>query len=304
MGTPYKRWIETLGGRVIAVQELAIQEQLVSSAFNRDCGNCLGAKGPNPDLAGVFLRMQIPFLIDEHKLFSLPGVCDSNVIYTDSDTFWNPTSADQLRAEMDFFASAPQVAVKYSTEQFRNQHKPFNTGVMFMNVPQWQNIWPSMLQFGVQRGFAFPSFDQGWINEYFVQHPGGRAYLDEHWNWKVYWGNDTVTAPRTVHFHGPKPGQTSLNRARIGSQPKITAIFSKPASMPTMEPSPTRRCKHTTRSLVRCSQRSKRSPARRRTPQATANVRRTRPTFAKVLRVDLRCKTDYLNSITVTAARE
>ena len=75
--TPYKRWIETLGGRVIAVQELAIQEQLVSSAFNRDCGNCLGAEGPNPDLAGVFLRMQIPFLIDEHKLFSLPGVCDS-----------------------------------------------------------------------------------------------------------------------------------------------------------------------------------------------------------------------------------
>jgi hypothetical protein len=205
--TPYKRWIETLGGRVIAIQELAIQEQLVNSAFNRDCGNCLGAKGPNPDLAGVFLRMQIPFVIDEHKLFNLPGVCDSNVIYTDSDTFWNPTTADQLRAEMDFFASAPQVAVKYSTEQFRNQHKPFNTGVMFMNVPQWQKMWPSMLQFGVQRGFAFPSFDQGWINEYFNQHPGGRAYLNEHWNWKVYWGNDTVTAPRTVHFHGPKPGK-------------------------------------------------------------------------------------------------
>lgn len=99
------------------------------------------------------------------------------------------------------------MAVKYSTEQFRNQHKPFNTGVMFMNVPRWQKMWPSMLTFGVQHGFSFPSFDQGWINEYFVQHPGGRAYLDEHWNWKVYWGNDTVTAPRTVHFHGPKPGK-------------------------------------------------------------------------------------------------
>jgi len=205
--TPFKRWIETLGGRVIAVKELAIQEQITNSALNRNCGNCLGANGPTPEMAGIFLRTQIPFVIDEHRLFSLPGVCDRHVIYTDSDTFWNPTTADQLRAEMDFFASAPQVAVKYSTEQFRNQRKPFNTGVMFMNVPQWQKLWPGMLKFGVQRGFTFPSFDQGWINEYFAQNPGGRAYLDEHWNWKVYWGNDTVTAPRCVHFHGPKPGK-------------------------------------------------------------------------------------------------
>jgi hypothetical protein len=105
--TPYKRWIETLGGRVIAVRELAIHSQLVHSDFNRQCSNCLGPQGPSPDLAGVFLRMQVPFVIDEHSLFDLPGVCDNTVIYTDSDTFWNPTTADQLRAEMAFFCKQP-----------------------------------------------------------------------------------------------------------------------------------------------------------------------------------------------------
>ena len=88
----------------------------------------------------------------------------------------------------------------------------------------------SPLVFGRERNFSFPAFDQVWLNAFFSEKmPTGRALLDVHWNWKVYWGGslwklhcgegkgeperDSTCQPRLkhspyiVHFHGPKPGR-------------------------------------------------------------------------------------------------
>lgn len=204
--TPYKVWIESLGGKVVVVRQLTFHMALLHSQLNKKCRGCFGPEGEAPDLAGVFLRLHVPQAIEDHNLFHMPGVCSDNVLYTDSDTYWMPTTADDLRGPMEFFASHPGIAVRYSTEEFRNQHVPSNTGVMFMNIPEWNKRWPGMLGFGHGHGFDFPQYDQSWINQYYGLH-GGRSYLDEHWNWKVYWGNDTNRAPHVVHFHGPKPGK-------------------------------------------------------------------------------------------------
>ena len=127
-------------------------------------------------------------------------------------------------------APAAPVAVLYGAESNRQAGLPENTGVMFMNVPRFQRLFPAMLAFGRERNFSFPAFDQGWLNAFFSEKmPTGRALLDVHWNWKVYWGGslwklhcgegkgeperDSTCqsrlkhSPYIVHFHGPKPGR-------------------------------------------------------------------------------------------------
>ena len=79
-----------------------------------------------------------------------------------------------------------------------------------MDVPRFEEEWPDILQYGIERQLKFPAFDQGWLNEYFLR-PGKRSKVrsfEPVWNWKLYW-SPTVQweSLRVVHFHGVKPGR-------------------------------------------------------------------------------------------------
>ena len=202
--SPFGRWATSKGVVVFPVARLDFQEDLVRT---------LSHKG-NDHLMGPFLRLHIVSIIRDHPelLFSQrPNVCRDNVLYTDSDVlFARPLQANDLLHVINTTSAhkaAAPAAVLYGPEANRGARSPENTGVMLINVPRFQTLFPALLAFGRARNFSFPAFDQGWLNAFFKEEmPTGRAMLDVKWNWKVYWGKEEYV-PYILHFHGPKPGR-------------------------------------------------------------------------------------------------
>ena len=133
------------------------------------------------------------------------------VLYTDVDVlFVQPMTASAVWRALQPFSANAEAAVLYSAESTRDA-VPRNTGVMFINIPRFERMWPELLTFGRSHNFSFQAYDQGWINAFFAEKPEQRAYLNELWNWKVYWGGGTaMRPPLLVHFHGPKPGRAQF----------------------------------------------------------------------------------------------
>ena len=233
--SPFGRWATSKGVVVFPVARLAFQDDLVRA---------LPASVGHDHLMGPYLRLHIVSILRDHRelLFSQrPNVCADHVLYTDSDVlFVRPVHATDLLHVINATgmsahkAPAAPVAVLYAAESNKHTRYPVNTGVMLMNVPRFQRLFPALLTFGRERNFSFPAFDQGWLNAFFSKEmPTGRALLAMRWNWKVYWGGslwkldcgegkgrdperDSTCQPRLkdspyiVHFHGPKPGKDNF----------------------------------------------------------------------------------------------
>jgi hypothetical protein len=199
--SPFGRWARSSGVRVITVDRLSFQDQLVHG---------LAKSNPGDDhLMGPFLRLHIPTAIRQHNLLHDPNICKDIVLYTDSDVLFMKVTEKALASVRHTFKQAKNTSLLYSVESIKDNPAPINTGVMFIHLTRFAKIWPTLLDFGQSKLFRFPSYDQGWINAFNELYPETSGYLDFRWNWKVYWGGNGNASeqPYIIHFHGPKPGR-------------------------------------------------------------------------------------------------
>lgn len=178
-----------------------------------------------------FIRLDLPSIIERHKLFEVPGICPDYILYTDTDSmFVNTISYEDtlsLRARLEL---EPTRIVSYGRQQSTvpniNTGVPGgNTGVMIMHVPRFREEWPSILAFAKSLS-EFPAHDQFLLNWYFQQkRPEQFDMLPLHWNWKSYWKLEPSKWQdvKILHFHGPKPGRF-LEETAICD---VTVVFNK-----------------------------------------------------------------------------
>ena len=217
---------ESHGAIVVTVNQLSFQDHI--AAWHRD----LNIVSIDHQM-GPYMRLDIPGIIEQHKLFDLPGICPHHVLYTDADClFVNPVEhadMDALKAYMVHRKSPPTESwwkafwsrfwlggappfVMYGRESKLNTMQPSNTGVMLIDVARFQKELPAIIQFRNEYPdqTVFTSFDQVWLNLYFEQNRrlgSGRHMLPLYWNWKLYWRLEPscFSDLKIVHFHGPKP---------------------------------------------------------------------------------------------------
>lgn len=144
----------------------------------------------NPAVAsGAYLRLEVPH------------VCRSRyVLYTDVDVvFMKKIEAGDL-PQPQLFACCEEVAVTKDGPVFHRES--FNSGVMVMNVPAFNEVLPCFEDFLLGRKFDFTAYDQGALNEFFARK---WSRLSPEYNWRPFMGiNESA---KILHFHGPKVGQ-------------------------------------------------------------------------------------------------
>lgn len=200
--SPIGQWAKGRGAHVIVVPKLSFQDQINVTAPN--------PRNQPSAAMGPFMRLDIPLIAEQHRLFDQPGICKQYVLYTDADVIF-PNNVTRKEIEMlkqDLKASNDEAIVSYGRESGMHAQS-FNTGVMIMDVPGFRKQWPSILEFANAQ-VKFPAHDQVLLNSYFSQSEElqkGRRVLSLYWNWKGYWKmqpsrHDLIKA---IHFHGPKP---------------------------------------------------------------------------------------------------
>ncbi len=132
--------------------------------------------------AGAFLRLDIPNIEQQ----------DEFVLYTDCDVLF---LADP---RLDHFRPA-NFAVASQFDLY-GHHKELNSGVMLMNVRRIGADLPALLDFGCDMLHTLHGYDQEFLR---VFYNAKWDPLSPKYNWKPYWGIDSMA--RIVHFHGPKP---------------------------------------------------------------------------------------------------
>jgi len=114
---------------------------------------------------GPWLRLEIPRLIEENRLFDMPNACKRYALYTDSDViFANKISRADIKQLTNEHSTAKAI-VSYGRE-FRKVSSYENTGVMLIDVQKFGDIVPGMIKFLEEKG-PFGAFDQGLVNAYF-----------------------------------------------------------------------------------------------------------------------------------------
>ncbi len=77
---------------------------------------------------------------------------------------------------------------------------------MYINADGFAAIREPMLQFGIDRHWAFDALDQGHIRDFLEQSLNHKIpVLPDKYNWKGYWGASDDVDVTILHFHGPKP---------------------------------------------------------------------------------------------------
>ncbi len=80
--------------------------------------------------------------------------------------------------------------------------------MQIINVPEWKQIIPHLLQYATLHKWTCESvkgsFDQALTLEYIKEHPQNKvSLLPNELNWKPYWAMNNNAL--IIHFHGPKP---------------------------------------------------------------------------------------------------
>mmetsp|Transcript_3802 Transcript_3802/g.5817 ORF Transcript_3802/g.5817 Transcript_3802/m.5817 type:complete len:435 (+) Transcript_3802:62-1366(+) len=198
-------WAENTGAKVITVPRLSFQD-VVDKHFS--------SAGPE-HRQGPWLRMEIPRLIKEHRLFDMPNmnICKEHVLYTDVDViFANKLTKANIKFLTNGLSSAGAV-LSYGRE-YGKAPVTSNTGVMVINVKKFAKEIPGMIKLLDKKG-NFGAYDQGLIKAYFgskkkwFKRKLKRHVLPIHYNWKAYWKLEpsNFDQVKIIHFHGPKPGR-------------------------------------------------------------------------------------------------
>lgn len=203
--TKFGRWAESKGSKLIHTRRISFQDDLMKA-------------GIDYVIMSAFMRLDIPLMIKQHKLFDIPGVCQKYVFYTDADViFANPLSKGDIDALKSRLANSDDAILSYGRE---SSMKPssINTGVMMIDVERFEKELPKILDHA-RKAKKFPSHDQEMLNLYFFgQLTGGIPnkknerskkvdLLPIGYNWKPYWGLDKeedFEKIKIIHTHGPK----------------------------------------------------------------------------------------------------
>ena len=174
---------------------------------------------------GPFIRLDLFNIISKTNLFHLPGVCQDYVLYTDSDVIF----ANQITQRTDLEPQKSKMKEKgkivaYGPERSKRRWPIANTGVMFIDIPRFENeLLPSLLKYlRSDPNRTYRSYDQGLICSYFGKEKNNAkgdlldavGAISPMWNWKLYWTfsttkkrNESMSDIKVIHFHGPKPGR-------------------------------------------------------------------------------------------------
>ncbi|CAJ1932346.1 unnamed protein product [Cylindrotheca closterium] len=214
-------WAAAQGAIIVTVDELSFQD-LVNNKL---------VKNVHANHMGPFLRIDVPKIVREHKLMDLPGICDRHVLYTDSDVAFvnkiTQSDLDKLKKQIDPSTDAYTL---YG-HQTKSKGRPINSGIMLFDVYRFEQAWDSFLQFGYAKG-PFLSFDQGWLNDYFMstaERMANRSLLENEWNWKSYWrlAPNEWWQVKIVHFHGPKIGKSLEYMAHCNTSDWVFDTYGK-----------------------------------------------------------------------------
>ena len=147
--------------------------------------NLIKHKGLSPSIA-AFIRTEIP-TICKHYNFE-----DNVVLYCDYDVI--------------FLKDIDVITPKYiacSSEFNKTDFKNFNTGVMFMNIPNLLTENDNFMTFIDNNMAQMHVWDQTAYNLYYKNRID---ILPIEYNWKPYWEwSDDI---KILHFHGLKPVHT------------------------------------------------------------------------------------------------
>ncbi|CAE7247656.1 unnamed protein product [Symbiodinium natans] len=165
-------------------------------------------------VAGTYMRLDVPQILDG-ALAALAGGADMllhkrHVLYTDLDIlWWRKVTPTELLSSV----KEKMYAAAYSSQLQKNEG-PRNAGVILYNVPIFRMVQPRALAFAfavneesgniAMSELLLTSQDQGVLNHYFDHHPG-RAFLEDKWNYKMFWSGSNHTA--IVHYWAVKPSE-------------------------------------------------------------------------------------------------
>lgn len=182
---PFTDWLAAMGVRVIHHRV----------GFWRDIERALASptRKRNWDLAnarGCFLRCEI-CLIEERPI---AFYADVDVIFLEDIPYPDAVGGD--------FAACGEADWKaFRRGEMAIQPNYCNTGVMFIDTARYRAALPGFLEFCNARNFDFFAYDQGAMNNFFVDR---WRRLPDRMNWRPFLG-PPAAAPAILHFHGPKP---------------------------------------------------------------------------------------------------
>ena len=150
---------------------------------------------------GPYLRLDIPLIADS-IVDHIPSKCSYQwnkeyVIYTDTDVMIIK-DVNPLVYQPPILSAGAEVSKDVIA----------NTGVLIINIPQWKQIIPDLLQYANLHKWTSVSvegsFDQWLTLDYIKENLQNKvSLLPNELNWKPYWAINSNAV--IVHFHGPKP---------------------------------------------------------------------------------------------------
>ena len=145
--------------------------------------------------SGAFLRIDIPELIEKHKIG-----CDY-YLYTDVDIMFRRDLSDLEKLTPAYLCGAP--------EMHQENTSYFNSGSLWCNTKGLLNSIDECRKIIHDPAYDGKHHDQGVLNTVYKKRfdPLPLSY-----NWKPYWGINEDA--HIVHWHGPKPYHVMKNQLR------------------------------------------------------------------------------------------
>lgn len=160
--------------------------------------------GENFIAGGAYLRCDIPIIVKD-----ILKLDTKYVLYTDNDILFLDDVSDLNRLNPTYF--------NISSEFSKRRYTDINSGVMWMNIENLYNIYPSFKNFIVSNFDKFETYDQDAIKLFFE---GKMNILDYRYNYKPYFGKRKDI--KILHFHGPKPQH--INSCRENTHPLMSLV--------------------------------------------------------------------------------
>lgn len=135
------QWAQSMGAIIVPWDRLTFQHVVNEG---------LPAHFSSESLQAPFLRLDIPTMIERHRLFDRPGICPRHVLYTDADAMFvnriTLSEIDELKRR--YLPENRSTILSFGRESWTTHTEPANTGVMLMDVPRFKQEWPKILQVG------------------------------------------------------------------------------------------------------------------------------------------------------------
>ena len=183
----FREWLRAAGVPLLE-HRLSFYDQLPRKSRR-------GRTGSNPNLnVGAFGRMDIGLIVKSmQSSLGARGLDTERVLYTDTDVLF--------AGDVDYLQLSRGALPTFSagTEVFSPN---LNSGVMLINATAWAEYHTEMVAYGIRRKFKFLSYDQSWVQEFFLKRP--RAESEPAWQPLE---DATYNARGFMHPMRPRRGQ-------------------------------------------------------------------------------------------------